>query len=273
MSPFEIVPICMGVGAIVGFINGAGSTWLKVQSFVMTLAMLNVVRGVDKEISNDVTVNTQALDAHGQLTPASAAFAHLGTPGFNVLGVYFPILALVVTVVIFQFVLSKTTFGRHVYAVGGNPDAARLSGVNVTGVIIAVFVLAGLLAGFAGTIDAAYSASADPLAGQSYELDAIAAAVIGGTSLAGGRGSVVGTLVGALILTLLDNVLSLNGVSDNMQLILKGVIVVAAVVIQRPDWATALVAGIRRAVTPSASPPGKSSGQNPASERERNSVP
>ena len=124
---------------------------------------------------------------------------------------------------------------------GGNPTAARLSGVNVTLVTIAVFTIAGVLAGIAGPINAAYNASADPQAGLGYELDAIAAVVIGGASLAGGRGSVVGTFVGALILTLLDNVLGLNNVSANWQMIIKGLIVVVAVVIQRPD----LFAGLR----------------------------
>jgi ribose transport system permease protein len=276
-SALAIVPICMLAGAGVGFLNGAGTTWLRVQSFVMTLAMLNIVRGINKEISNDTVQNVQSFGKHGQLSAASSAFAKLGTPGHNVFtgvplpivgrqGIYFPVLALVVVVIIFQLVLSKTRFGRHVYAVGGNPTAARLSGVNVTAVIIGVFVLAGMLAGFAGTIDAAYSASADPLAGQSFELDAIAAAVIGGTSLAGGRGSVVGTLVGSLILTLLDNILGLGGVSDNTQLIIKGLIVVAAVVIQRPGWATGLVSGARRMITAGTSrnaPPGAPGASSP----------
>jgi ribose transport system permease protein len=142
--------------------------------------------------------------------------------------------------------LSRTRFGRHIYAVGGNETAARLSGVNVSGVRIAVFTLAGLLAGIAGPIDAAYSASADPVAGQSFELDAIAAAVIGGASLAGGKGMITGTLVGALILTLLDNILGLNNVSDNTQLIVKGLIVIVAVVLQRPGFFTAAIAGVGR---------------------------
>jgi ribose transport system permease protein len=181
----------------------------------------------------------------------------LGTPGHNILtglplpllgraGIYYPVLALIVVVVVFQLLLSKSKFGRHIYAVGGNETAARLSGVNTTYVKIAVFMLAGLLAGFAGPIDAAYSASADPLAGSSYELDAIAAVVIGGASLAGGRGSIVGTLVGSLILTLLDNVLGLNAISDNAQLIIKGLIVILAVVIQRPDFFRALGPSVRR---------------------------
>lgn len=249
MSPFAVVPICMAIGAGFGLLNGIGSTWFKVQSFVMTLATLNIIRGIDKQVSNNVDVSVQQVGANGKLTPNSAAFAQLGTPGQHLFGSilgYWPVLALLIVVVVFQLILSKSRFGRHIYAVGGNATAAKLSGVNVTLVTIAVFTLAGMLAGFAGPIDAAYAASADPLAGQSYELDAIAAAVIGGASLRGGRGTVVGTLVGALILTLLDNVLGLNGVSDNLQLIIKGVIVVAAVIIQRPGWVRDLAAGARR---------------------------
>ena len=188
--------------------------------------------------------------------PAANAFQYLGTPGHNLFsdislplighaGIYFPVLAFVIVSIIFQLLLSKTTFGRHIYAVGGNETAARLSGVNVMLVKIAVFTLCGMLAGFAGPIDAAYSASADPLAGQSFELDAIAAAVIGGASLAGGKGTIIGTLVGALILTLLDNVLGLNSVSDNWQLVIKGLIVVVAVVLQRSDFFIPVVGAAR----------------------------
>jgi ribose transport system permease protein len=254
LAPWEIVPICMLVGAGFGFLNGVGTTWLRIQSFVMTLAMLSIVRGLDRQVSDNVSIGTQVVRADGKLTPHAESFQSLGTPGHNVLtgfplladGIYYPVLALVVVCVVFQLILSKSRFGRHVYAVGGNATAARLSGVNVTGVTIAVFTLSGMLAGFAGPIDAAYSASADPLAGTSFELDAIAAAVIGGTSLAGGKGNIAGTFVGALILTLLDNVLGLNAVSDNWQLVIKGLIVVVAVVLQRPGFFTAALAPLRR---------------------------
>jgi ribose transport system permease protein len=246
LPPLLILPICMVAGAGMGLVNGIGSTWLRIQSFVMTLAMLSVFRGIDRQISNNVSVGTQPVKANGDLTRHAQQFQLYGTPGHNLIGtIYYPVVAFVVVVIVFQLILSRTRFGRHVYAVGGNETAARLSGVNINRTKIAVFVLAGLLAGFAGPIDAAYSASADPLAGQSYELDAIAAAVIGGTSLAGGRGSIVGTLVGALILTLLDNVLGLNSVSDNLQLIIKGLIVVAAVVLQRPDLFSSITAWFR----------------------------
>lgn len=247
LSPWLIVPASALVGAFFGLCNGLGTTVLRIQSFVMTLAMLSVVRGIDRQVSGNVAVGTALLDQNGHPTPAAQQFSLLGTPGrtlfqgtwlplFGTSGIGYPVLAFVVVCIVFQLVLTKTRFGRHIYAVGGNPTAARLSGVNVTLVVVAVFTLSGLLAGFAGPIDAAYSASADPLAGTGYELDAIAAAVIGGASLAGGKGTITGTFVGALILTLLDNVLGLNSVSANLQLIIKGLIVVVAVVLQRPGF-------------------------------------
>jgi ribose transport system permease protein len=234
-DPLMIVPLSMAIGALLGFINGAATTWLRIQSFVATLATLSIY-----------SVGTQIVTKSGQLTPNADQFQALGTPGHNVLtgifgGIYFPVLAFLVICIVFQLMLSRTRFGRHIYAVGGNETAARLSGVNVSAVRIAVFTLCGLLAGIAGPIDAAYSASADPLAGQSFELDAIAAAVIGGASLAGGKGTITGTLVGALILTLLDNILGLNNVSANLQLIIKGLIVIVAVVLQRPGFFTAAI--------------------------------
>lgn len=247
-----IVPACMVIGAVFGMVNGAGTALLRIQSFVMTLAMMTIARGIVREFSGNVSIGTLVLGPGGDIAPGSADFSKLGTPGTSVLGAnipflsYFPVLALVVVVIVFQLVLSKTKFGRHIYAVGGNPTAARLSGVNVTRVTIAVFTLSGLLAGLAGPISAAFNASADPVAGTGYELDAIAAVVIGGASLAGGRGTVVGTFVGALILTLLDNVLGLNNISDNWQLIVKGLIVILAVVIQRPDLFSDLSAWISR---------------------------
>ncbi|MEU6420016.1 ABC transporter permease [Streptomyces spiralis] len=252
MPVWQIVPLCMLIGAAFGVVNGVGTTWLRIQSFVMTLAMLSIARGLDRQLSDNASVGTTVAGSHGKLTPNSEAFQSLGTPGHNVLvgilgpdGIYFPVLAFFVVCVVFHLVLSRSRFGRHIYAVGGNPTAARLSGINVTFVVIAVFTLSGMLAGFAGPIDAAYSASADPMAGNGYELDAIAAAVIGGASLAGGKGTIAGTFVGSLILTLLDNVLGLNAVSDNWQLVIKGSIVVFAVVLQRPD----LLGGLRRRLT------------------------
>ncbi|WP_163506162.1 ABC transporter permease [Fodinicola acaciae] len=268
MPPWVILPVCTVAGAAMGFCNGAGATWLRIQPFVMTLATLSVFRGLDRQISNNVSVGTQVAGPTGKLSEHADQFQLFGTPGHNLFtgvlgaGVYYPVLAFVITCVVFQLILSKTTFGRHIYAVGGNETAARLSGINVDRVKIGVFTICGLLAGFAGPIDAAYSASADPLAGSGYELDVIAAVVIGGAALAGGRGSIVGTFVGVLILTLLDNVLGLNAVSDNLQLIIKGLIVVVAVVLQRPDLISSFAAFLRRTFgrTTASAPSGQTTG-------------
>ncbi len=250
-----IVPSCVAIGALFGLLSGIGVAVLRIQAFVMTLAMMTIARGVVREVSQNVSIGTMVIDANGTLGAGAQQFQRLGTPGTSLFPVpligYFPVLALFVTIVVGHVVLSRTTFGRHIYAVGGNRVAARLSGVNVTGVTIAVFAISGLLAGFAGPIGAAYNASADPQAGLGYELDAIAAVVIGGASLLGGRGTVIGTAVGALILTLLDNVLGLNNFSANWQMIIKGIILIVAVVLQRPDLLTNLIARIRlRAATP-----------------------
>ena len=186
----------------------------------------------------------------GEVAPGSQQFRMLGTPGETLFPIpligYFPVLALIVVIILVHLLLSRTTFGRHVYAVGGNPTAARLSGVNVKAVLVIVFMISGLLCGLAGPINAAYNASADPQAGMTYEMDAIAAVVIGGASLAGGRGTVIGTSIGALILTLLDNVLGLNNFSANWQMIIKGIILVVAVVIQHPDLIPNAAARLKR---------------------------
>lgn len=244
-----IVPMTMLVCAVFGLINGAGTALLKIQAFVMTLAMMTIARGVVREFSNNVSIGTVVIGPDGVL-PGSRDFQKLGTPGAALFDVpflgSFPVLALLAVTIIAQIVLAKTKFGRHIYAVGGNPTAARLSGVNVTAVIIIVFTVSGLLAGLAGPINAAYNASADPVAGIGYELDAIAAVVIGGASLAGGRGTAIGTFIGALILTLLDNVLGLNNFSANWQMIIKGIIVIVAVVIQRPELFSEIGATVRR---------------------------
>lgn len=247
-----IVPMCMLVCAVFGLVNGAGTALLRIQSFVMTLAMMTIARGIVREFSNNTSIGTVQINSSGDVLAGSVQFQKLGTPGTQLFDVpilgYFPVLALVVVVIVFQLILSKTKFGRHVYAVGGNPTAARLSGVNVTRVTIAVFTISGLLAGLAGPINAAYNASADPVAGMGYELDAIAAVVIGGASLMGGRGTVIGTFIGALILTLLDNVLGLNQFSANWQMIIKGIIVILAVMIQRPELFSDLAAWLKRTI-------------------------
>ena len=136
---------------------------------------------------------------------------------------------MLVVYLIMWFVLERTTFGRHVYAVGGNPEAARLAGINVKKVLIWVYTIGGATAGLGGILFSARVLSAQPNAGQSYELDAIAAVVLGGTALAGGRGRIVGTLLGAMIIGVLSNILVLTNVPYFYQLIIKGFVIVLAI--------------------------------------------
>lgn len=140
---------------------------------------------------------------------------------------------MVLLVIVFAFILAKTKLGRHVYATGSNFEAARLSGVNTRKVLIAVYVFSGLLAAFAGLIMAARIISAQPSAGDGYELDAVASSVIGGTSTMGGEGTVAGTFIGAFVIGVLRNGLNLIGVSPFIQKIVIGIVIVGSVFLDR----------------------------------------
>ncbi|WP_134701262.1 sugar ABC transporter permease [Ammoniphilus sp. YIM 78166] len=144
-------------------------------------------------------------------------------------GIPFPIIFVIILALVFSFLANQTSFGRHIYAIGGNPDAARLSGVNIRKKTMLVFLLSGLLASIASLVLTSRLSSATISAGQMYELDAIAACVIGGTSLMGGSGTILGAIIGALIMTSLDNGMSLMGLESFWQYVVKGSILVAAV--------------------------------------------
>jgi ribose transport system permease protein len=148
-------------------------------------------------------------------------------------GVPVPTLFMIAVYVAAYVVLKRTRFGRYVYAVGGNPEAARLSGVRTDRILIGVYVLCGVLASFSGILLASRMNSGQPNAGQMYELDVIAAVVVGGTSLFGGRGSVVGTFIGAMLIGVLRNGLNLMNVSSYVQMILLGVVILSAVLLDR----------------------------------------
>lgn len=206
----------MGCGAISGVIVSR----FKVPAFVATLGMLSAARGLT------------LLYSGGRPIPAlSPGFRWIGTG--DVLGIPVPIFVLLAVFAAAWFVLSQTRFGRHVYAVGGNPHAAKVSGLPVNRIRMLVYVISGGLAGLAGMILAARTGSALPQAGVAYELDAIAAVVIGGTSLAGGVGRVTGTLVGALLIGVMNNGLDLMGVESYYQQVIKGVLIVAAVMLDQ----------------------------------------
>lgn len=222
----------LAIGAAAGLTNGFVSTKFKIQSFITTLAMLSIARGI------------ATLWAGGYAIPlAFGDGPDLAPPSFKALFAgEVTILGLDIPVQVFYFIgigiiatilLKRTGFGRYIYAVGGNDTAARLSGVNVNRVRVIVFGICGLLSALAALLHAALVNQGSPIDGSGYELNAIAAVVIGGTSLMGGVGTVVGTMIGAVILSILDNILGLLNIESEYQAILKGVIIVLAVVIQQ----------------------------------------
>ena len=215
------VPAGLLAGLAFGAANGALIAGLGLPPFIVTLGSLTAVRGVARLIGHDATVFNPDL-----------GFAFLGNE--TVLGVPWLVVIAGLVIVLSWFVLRRTVFGLRVYAVGGNVHAAHLSGIRVGRILMAVYMISGLLAGLGGIMSAARLYAANGLQlGQSYELDAIAAAILGGISFTGGIGSVWGTLVGALIIAILTNGLILVGVSDIWQFIVKGLVIVVAVALDR----------------------------------------
>jgi ribose transport system permease protein len=221
-----ILALALVTGAGLGALNGGIIARVRMQPFIVTLATMSAARGLARFLSGGAGVPL----AFG---PGA------GDPAFQVLGgrlsAYLPIPALifVLTIAAGHILLAHTSFGRHVFAIGGSEEAARLSGIRVEWSKVLVYSISGCLSALAGVIHCAQLEQGNPNDGVAYELDAIASVVIGGTSLAGGSGSVIGTMAGALIIGILNNVMGLNNVDSNLQLILKGVIIVGAVWLQR----------------------------------------
>jgi len=215
-----VVPLFAGlaVGAAAGLVNGVLIAGFKIPPFIATLGMMTAARGLALIYSNGRPISA--------LTP-EFNFLGQGEP----LGIPVPIIMLALVAIIAQVLLNNTRFGRHVYALGGNEQAARVSGINLSRVKIGIYVFSGLLAGLAGMVVAGRIGSGNPTLGTGYELDAIASAVIGGTSFAGGIGTVWGTIVGALLIGSLNTGLDLLNVSNFWQQVAKGVIIVVAIVI------------------------------------------
>ncbi|WP_456238400.1 ABC transporter permease [Priestia abyssalis] len=217
-SLFVAIAIGLGIGALCGFINGAVSAKGKIPPFIATLGMMTAARGL------------ALLYSDGRPIPnLSDSFMFLGKG--EIAGIPFPIIVFIVMGIISHLLLSKTKFGKYTYAIGGNEQAARICGINVDRYKIMIYTYAGLLAAIAGMMLTARISVGQPSMGVMFELDAIAAAVIGGTSLAGGVGTIAGTMIGALIIGVLNNGLDLLGVSSYWQQILKGAIIVSAVLI------------------------------------------
>ncbi len=220
------VPAALLTGLVFGLLNGSLIAFGKLPPFIVTLGSLTAVRGVARLMGADTTVFNPELSfaAIGNATIPVA-------PGFGI-----PVLAVIAFVVILLswYVLRRTVLGVWIYAVGGNPAAARLSGIKVWRILLFVYAVSGLLAGLGGVMSAARLFAANGLQiGQSYELDAIAAVILGGTSFVGGIGSIWGTLIGGLIIAVLSNGLTLVGVSDIWQFIIKGLVIIGAVALDR----------------------------------------
>lgn len=214
-----VVVLALGIGISAGALNGLFISRWNLQPMIVTLATLSVFRGATYLITNGSPVGIK-----------SDTFRTIGAGKFlNYIPI--PVIIMVVLFAAGHFLLTRTPFGRHIYAVGGNEDSAYLSGVSVRKTKLMAYVLSGGLAAAAGLILTARLSSAQPLAGQGYELDAIAAAVIGGTSLKGGHGRILFTIVGALIIGMLNNALNLMDVSSYYQTVIKGLVILAAVLL------------------------------------------
>jgi ribose transport system permease protein len=211
-------------GALLGMLNGLIVTKGRVAPFIATLGTMTALRGVALVFSNG-----------SPITGFSSDFFSLVGDGYVAGLVPIPVVWMLVLFAIFWFVMRQTVFGRHIYATGGNAEAAGLSGVKTDQVNILVYTLCGATAAMAGVILTSRLNSAQPTAGAGYELDAIAAVVLGGTSLSGGRGWIFGTLVGALLIGVLNNGLNLMGVSSFYQLVIKGGVILLAVLLDRGD--------------------------------------
>jgi len=224
----------VAAAALGGLLSGTMVTTFRVPPFVATLGLMMLARGLALILA--VGHQRRLVGGGAEGTPEAVrvgapAFAWLGNG--SVFGVPNPILLMLLLFVAAHLLMTRTMFGRYVYAVGGNPEAARLSGVPVTAVLLAVYCLCGAFAGLAGIVDASRFEGGRPNAGELYELQVIAAVVVGGASLAGGRGRISGTLIGAMIIAVIQNGLNIAGVASYEQKVVFGALILAAVLLDR----------------------------------------
>jgi ribose transport system permease protein len=213
----------LGFGVLIGVLNGAFITLGRMPPFIATLAMLAIARGVALRMSGKTPISVALLDT----------VRWFGNG--KVLGIPAPVIVFLAIAGLGWVVMNRTTYGRYVVAVGGNKEAARIAGIRVQRTIFSVYVLIGLCAGISAILLSGRLASASPVAGSLYELDAIAAVVIGGTSLAGGKATITGTFLGVLTFALIFNLLNLLNLPTEFQQIVRGVIVLVAVIAQRRE--------------------------------------
>ncbi|MFP2770451.1 ribose ABC transporter permease [Oceanisphaera sp. KMM 10153] len=222
LSIFITLPAVLLAGFVLGGVSGIIVAKGRVQAFIATLVTMTLLRGVTMVYTDGRPISTGFTDA-GDI------FAWFGT-GY-VFGIPVPVWLMAMTFLGAWYLLNHTRFGRYIYAVGGNEAAARLSGINVARVKMGVYAICGMLSALAAIIVTSRLSSAQPTAGTTYELDAIAAVVLGGTSLAGGKGAIMGTLIGALIIGFLNNALNLLDVSSYYQMIAKASVILLAVLV------------------------------------------
>lgn len=219
--PFYLAVVCgIVTGCACGFVNGFVTAKARVPAFIATLGMMGIAKGIALVISEGVSISLP-----GEVTAWTNAHSGAVVTAF--------IAIMVLVALAGHLILTKTCLGRHNYAIGGNRQAARLSGIDIEKHTIIIFTINGLIAGLAGMMMLGYIQVADPTAGEGYELDSIAAAVIGGTSLFGGRGNIGGTVVGALILAVLRNGCDLRNITEHWQRFIVGLMTILAVFYDR----------------------------------------
>ncbi|MCX7884676.1 MAG: ribose ABC transporter permease [Caloramator sp.] len=217
---FLAIIVAIIIGALIGGFNGIIVSKGKIQPFIVTLAAMTIFRGVTYVYTNGTPISSLGRD-----------FTFIGNA--KVLGIPFPVIITLIVFLIAYYIINETRFGRYVYALGGNEDSTRLSGINTDRIKMIVYVVSGIAAAISGVIVTSRIGSASPNAGSGYELDAIAAVVLGGTSLSGGEGSITGTIIGAMIIGVLNNGLNLMNVSPFYQSIVKGLVILLAVLIDK----------------------------------------
>lgn len=212
--------VALLVGALVGLINGVGIAYGKLQPFIMTPGTMYMASGAASIYTNGTPIS---IKGNSSKIGNSMLFNTIPLPA-----IYF-----IVILIAAYLVMRNTRFGRHVYSIGSNKEATRLAGVDVKKVTLSVYILSGVLAAVTGIIFAAQMASGSPVAGEGYEMNAITAAVVGGTSMSGGKGNLLGTFLGAVIMGILSNIMNLCGVSSYWQTVLTGLILVVAILVRK----------------------------------------
>lgn len=210
------------LGGLIGAANGAVVAKGKIQPFIVTLAAMTIFRGVTYVYTNGTPISGLGKN-----------FTFIGNS--RVLGIPFPVIITLIIFIIAWYLINETRFGRYTYALGGNEDSTRLSGINTDRIKILVYMISGIAAALSGIIVTSRIGSASPNAGTGYELDAIAAVVLGGTSLSGGEGTITGTIIGAMIIGVLNNGLNLMNVSPFYQSIVKGLVILLAVLLDKKN--------------------------------------